>query len=196
MRREPQDFKEGLIRNGVYQEERKDDSDSIITSVVIDGGREIKISEHDNDIQFTEIPGTDGVSHFPKTVTHIRHHLTEDGSVIDEKNIGLCKNGCVVHKSRVFICRWCRQPACFQHVFFAAGKRVYCRTGVCAVIGRLRQIFGGIYRITQFCFRNITGMNVKETGNGEKTPEEKLFEPMKSLDLDTLEKGNDERRFF
>jgi len=184
VRREPEGWYERIFSNAIQQESKQQESDTTITYVVTPEGQEIPLSRKENGVEFIQDP--EGML-IPQTVSNIRHHLTDNGTVANINDVGLCREGCVVTRKELFICCQCRQQVCIQHTFFV-DQRVYCKRFSCSVRGRFYQLFRCAYTVIGYSFRNITGLNAQQTRLKRSTSEEKLFGSSYLDDLNSREK--------
>jgi hypothetical protein len=140
--------------------------------VIVIDGEEFVYAERRREIQWQMDPQTGEL--VPFSVSTTTYPLADDGRSFGKTNLVSCSCGCNVRTDSALICRLCRSYVCRKHAIFA-GKRTYCRNGICRLVGRVNQIFWVLYRIIRFCVCCVLG--IPRGGGDDESRENQVICP-------------------
>lgn len=166
MKRKPDPF-EQILR----QASKSNNQDDHTKTSIKHKGKETQIIEQKRNIEWREDPDNPGMMS-PFTISEKVYSLDDNGRPLDNTNDASgCKYGCIVRRDSLYTCAYCKRSICQIHAVFV-GRKKYCKTGFCSVLGRTHKVLWLVYRFGKFCLRAVTAIGIDDEDSGT---EEDLF---------------------
>lgn len=149
--RKPVDPLEQILKDATRPQQ-----DDIVIVDIRSGETEAIVVEQRRVMEWVEDPET-GIR-MPQLVTTVTHSVDDNGMPLQKKQqVGFCRFDHPVKAKSLSQCSHCGRGVCSHHRI-EVGSRIYCRQGLCSMIGMVCRFLWTIYRLIRFCIRAVLGI--------------------------------------